>query len=280
MIVVEHQFEHFAGLEGGRHSGAVTLAVGEVAVGHFLVTVEQVGTQRERIGQRHVGVERDAVIVIGTDARVHPRKLVIGAGLLGDRVDCAAGRTATREARARPLGDFDLVDRESLARGHARIAQAVDEDVTAGLVAADDVTVAEGVAVLARTDGHAGDIVEHVAQVGCALFLELLFGQHLDRLRGFRERLHAAQITRSARLVGYARLGVGVNVSGGVFDLQRVEDDFVFAIGILRLCTAGNQRGRQAHRRSSAPSGTAQAERADHAPVTIPHGKTFLSFRA
>ena len=277
VVIIEHQFEGVARLERRRDGCTVALAVGEVAVGHFLIAVEQVGAHRDRVGQRHIGVERDAVIVVGADARIHARELVIGAGLLGDRIDRAASRAATREARARPLGDLDLVDREGFARGHARIAQTVDEDIAARFMAADDVAVAEGVAVLARTHGHAGDIVEHVAQIGRALFLELLLGQHLDRLRGFRQWLHAAQIARSARLVGHARLRVRIDVGGSVFDLQRVEDDFVFVIGILCLGVAGDERCRQADgRHCSAPSGTAQADRADHALVTIPHGKTFL----
>ena len=139
-------------------------------------------------------------------------------------------------------------------------------------MAADDVAIAEGIAVFARADGDAGHVVEHVAQVGRALFLQLLFGQHLDRLRGFCQRLHATQIARGARLVGHARLRVRIDVGSGVLDRQRVEDDLILGTRILRLCATRDQCRRQADCSGcGAPSGAAEAERANDAPVTIPH---------
>ena len=59
---------------------------------------------------------------------------------------------AAGEAGVRALGDFELLDGEALADGHAGVAQAVDEDVAAGFLAADDVAVAERVAVLAGAE--------------------------------------------------------------------------------------------------------------------------------
>ena len=150
-----------------------------------------------------------------------------------------------------PLGDLDLLDREGLARSHARIAQPVDKHVRARLVAADDVAVAEGVAVLARAHGDPDLVVEHVAQVRLARFLELLLGDDGDGGGRFGQRLHAPRIARDLRLVGRAGLRIGVGVGGVVLDLQRLELDLLAllsAVLILRLGGQGKHRSGHAER--------------------------------
>src|SRR5690606_11210431 len=122
----------------------------------------------------------------------------------------AAGGTAAGEAGVRALGDFDLLGGEALADGHAGVAQAIDEDVAASFLAADDVAVAEGVAVLAGAEGDAGLGVEDLAQVGVAGILDLSLGQDLDVLSGFGQRTLVTLVTRVFRLVGHARFGIGV----------------------------------------------------------------------
>jgi hypothetical protein len=68
---------------------------------------------------------------------------------------CAAG-----EAGVRALGDLDLFGGEALADGHAGVAQAVDEHVAACFLPADDVAVAESVAVLTGAERDPGLRVE------------------------------------------------------------------------------------------------------------------------
>lgn len=170
--------------------------------------------------------------------------MIVGARLLGDRVDRAAGGAAAREGSTRTLRDLNLLDCEAFARGHAGIAQAVDEHVASCLVPADDVAVTKGVAVLARTDGDARLVVENVAQVGLTRLVDLLLGQHGDRRRCLGERLYTPWVPRDTRFVWRALLRVRVGIGGIILDLKRIELDF---IGLLFLGFLLRLRGHSQH---------------------------------
>ena len=107
-------------------------------------------------------------------------------------------------------------------------------------MAADDVAVAEGVAVLAGAEGDAGLGGENVLQVGLAGFLHQGLGQHADGLRGFRQVLDPALVAGDFCLVGRAFFGVGVGVRGALLDLQGIQHDGVI-LGEERL--PGEQAG-------------------------------------
>src|SRR5690606_32994695 len=223
VVVIRHQIEVVADLPEGGECRPLALLGGGAAVGDILVGVQQGGAHREVVGDALVAVEAVALVAVGAEADLRLVEVVLGAGSLGDAVHPAAGGTAPGEGGAGALGDFDLFHREAFPGGHARVPQAVDEYVAAGLVAADDVAVAEGVAVLAGAEGDAGLGGEDVLQVGLAGFLHQGLGQHADGLRGFRQVLDAAPVAGFFRLVGGALFGVGVGVGGALLDLQGIQ---------------------------------------------------------
>src|SRR5690606_6566350 len=155
VVVIRHQIEVVADLPEGGECRPLALCGGGAAGGFMLVGVRQVGAHREFVGDALVAVLAVALVAVGAEADLRLVEVVLGAGPLGDAVHPAAGGTAPGEGGAGALGDFDLFHREAFPGGHARVPQAVDEYVAAGLVAADDVAVAEGVAVLAGAEGDA-----------------------------------------------------------------------------------------------------------------------------
>ena len=184
-----------------------------------------------------------AVVLVRTRPTLELHEVVLAAGLLGDAVDGPAGRAAAGERRTRPLGDFDLLQGETLADGHARVAQAVHEHVAAGFVAADDVAVAERVAALAGAQGDARLGGEDLAQVRLAGILYLRLGQHAHGRRRVGGLLEAPRVARNARLVRHAGLGIGVGVDRTVLDPDRIQLDLLFVRGFL-----GRGRTREHHR--------------------------------
>ena len=79
-----------------------------------------------------------------------------------------------------PLQDLDLLGEEVFPDADGRIADAVDEDVVAGIEAADEEAVAEGVAALAGSERHAGGGARHVLEAGGVLVLEKFLGENRD----------------------------------------------------------------------------------------------------
>ena len=162
------------------------LARGRLAVGDVFVAVQRVDAQGEVVAEALIDIGGDALLAVGAEADRDAGEIVIERGLLGDGVDGAAGGAAAGEARVRALGDFQLLDGEAFAGAHAGIAQAVDEHVAARFLAADDVAVAEGVAVFAGAQGDAGLRGEDLFQVGDAGIVDGRLGQHRDGLTAFR----------------------------------------------------------------------------------------------
>ena len=176
--------------------------------------MQRVGAQREALAEALVRVHGHAVVAVGANAGGNAREVIVQRGLLGDGIDRAARRAAAREAGAGALGDFDLLDGEALARGHAGVAQAVHEHVGARFLASDDVAVAEGIAVLARAQGDAGLCRQDLLQIGQARVVNRCLGHHRDGLRRFRQRAGMARVGRGFGLVGRADFGVRVRVDG------------------------------------------------------------------
>jgi hypothetical protein len=112
------------------------------------------------------------------------------------------------------------LDIEDLAREHARIAHAVDEDVVPRLEAANIKAVAEGIAALARAQRDAGLGAQHIAEARGAHILEQLLGEHRDRLRHIHDLFGEFAIGRVVDLVGRSRIGIGVGVGAAALDLH------------------------------------------------------------
>src|SRR5262249_52990354 len=130
-------------------------------------------------------------------------------GLLGDDVDRAADGAAAGDAARRTLVNFDLLDREALTRDVAGVADVVDEDVAAGVEAANEEVAIRGSA-LRRADGDAGRLAREVAEGGDLLVVEHLFRDGGNRPRRIDQRLGQLARARPLNLVG--SVGVGVRV--------------------------------------------------------------------
>ena len=219
-VVVERDIELVGRRPEAGQRQALALAVGGAAIRDLFVAIQQVGAHGEVCVDDLVGVQRQASVLVGAKAGRQASVGVIGAGLLGHRVDRSARGAAPGEAGVRAFGDLDLFGGKALANAHAGVAQAVDEDVAARFLAADDVAVAKGVAVLAGAQGDAGLGIEDLAQVGVARVFDLGLGQHLDVLRGVGQRALVALIPRVLGLVGHAGFGVRVGFERGADDLD------------------------------------------------------------
>src|SRR5690606_34241671 len=105
----------------------------------------------------------------------------------------------TGKTGIRALGDFELLDGETLAGGHAGVTQAIDKNVAAGLLATDDVTVAEGIAVFAGAQGNARLRAEDLTQIGLAGVIDCGLGNDRNVLRCFSEWTTVAFVTGCPR---------------------------------------------------------------------------------
>src|SRR5690606_20390220 len=135
---------------------ALALLGGGVAGGDLSVGGNQVGAHGDVGVEALVAVEAVGLVVIGTEADLHLVEVVFGAGLLGDAVHGAAGGAAPGKGGARSLADFDLFNGKAFAGGHAGVAQAIDKDIAAGFMAADDIAVAKGIAVFTGAESDTG----------------------------------------------------------------------------------------------------------------------------
>ena len=174
--------------------------------------IQAVDADRGAIGQLVVRVDRAAVVILGPDAALGDDEVVTELRTFGLQADETAGGTAPAEHRARALDDLDLLDREDLTAGHARIAQAVDIDVVARLEPADEDAVAEGIAALARAKRHARRAADDLAEAVRADILDHFLGDHGLRL-GRVEHLVGEFTVARFGLVGRFGLGVLVHIA-------------------------------------------------------------------
>ncbi len=82
--------------DGGPVATAVrpNVRLGEVAAGHVLLVVQEVGAHSEVPRDGFVGVDRGAERLVGADRRRDLVEVLIQNRLLRDEVDRAAGRAA------------------------------------------------------------------------------------------------------------------------------------------------------------------------------------------
>ena len=169
---------------------------------------------------------------------------MVGIGLLGDDIQCAAGGAAAVDGRRRPFEDLDLLGEEILADAHRGIADAVDEDVVAGIEAADEKAVAEGVAALAGAERDARGGARHVLEAGGVLVLEDFLGEDGDALWRIGDRLGELRRRQAVRLIRRRWIRIGVAVGGRSVGSGRLG----LRLGLRRLLGARGaaQRGADA----------------------------------
>ncbi|MCY1285093.1 hypothetical protein D9M70_340180 [compost metagenome] len=218
--------------QGGRNAPA--LAVDLVTAGYVVLVGHQVHaerTVRAHAFQRLVGVQGQAVVVVGAEAATQGGEGVV-MGLLADDVDAAACGAGAAEHRVRALDDLDLLDVEGVGTaGLGAVAQAVDLDVVVRGEAADVDAVTGTAAALAGVEGDAGDVGQHLAQAQGLLLLDDFLGNHGDGLRGIQQRSGVFGGGGLLDLVGFHGLAVDFHA----IELQR----------LVLLCGQRNVGGRR-----------------------------------
>jgi hypothetical protein len=95
-----------------------------------------------------------------------PRAKLVGLRRLGRQVDAAAARTAAAIGAVGAFDDFDLLEVEDFAGLATGVADAVDEDVVARGLAADERTVGQRLTAFAGAEGDARRGAQDVGQRG------------------------------------------------------------------------------------------------------------------
>ena len=216
-----------AGGDGRAHAPLVEIdrvATGDVALSDHEIQAHGCGR-----ADLPVGVHRAAHIVVsaGADRAVDE---VLQARGLGAQVDAAAARAAPRIDRVRPLDDLDLFQVEDFALLAAGVADAVDEDVVARGLTADEGAVGQRLAAFARAEGDARRGAQDVLQRGGGGLLDDLLRDHRDRTRRVYQR------GDEGRVLGLALDALAMHVNraqgGGVLgDVRRGDRGFVSGHG-------------------------------------------------
>src|SRR5262249_678252 len=118
----------------GRGDEAAVAVVGDVVAARDVGVLEQTaGAHRPGRADHLVDVERHTLGLVGTERGVCVIEALLGRRLLGHDVDRAAGGAAAGKGRGRAAQDFHLLGEEVLAHADAGVADAVYEDVVAGV---------------------------------------------------------------------------------------------------------------------------------------------------
>ena len=238
-VVVGHQIQLVRCLVAARYRCTVTLPVCRATVWNLFIGMQQIHPHGDVVGDWLVGVQGDTAVFVGTGTYVELIKGIPGAGLFGDAVDGTAGGAPPGEGGAGALGNLDLLQGETLPRGHPRVAQTINKHITPGLMTTDHVPVAKGITVLAGAEGNAWLRRQDFLQIGFARILNLALGQHGDGLWRVGQRFDLAGIPRGPRLVGSAGLGIRIGLQSPVFNLQGVQLEQLL---ILRHSQRAHQR--------------------------------------
>ena len=231
--------------EAGRHADLFLLAAPVAGV-----VRQRVDAEGRILARLEVEVAGDAFHAARAHRRVH-LMLVHQERLLADLVDQAAGGALAEQHRCRALDHFHAVVVERVALVQRAVAHAVAVDVarrTQRKAAQAHVFLAR----LARQEGYASGGAQHFAKVVQIAVLQLLFGEHGDRLRDVAQFLVALADLGA----GGAQLGLAVGGRarlGGVAHRDRGQGaSSVGARGCRsggRLCQRGAAQGaRQQHR--------------------------------
>ena len=221
-------------LQRHRRIDAVAFEMAVVAE-RVAVLVEGVEAHRDVFVDRLAGIERDAPVAVG--AGLHRRFIDAGAvGFLERAVDETAAGAAAEDQRARPLQDFDALGVVEIAEILHVVAKAVDEEVGAGIDAADDEFVAVALALM---DRDARNVAGHVGEALEVLVADEFLGHHGDRLRDVDQR--RVGLGRDRGAVGVDADGAGARVLRWAEGLRRG-----LRSGSRAACAGAARRGRRA----------------------------------
>ena len=197
IFVREFDLGVVVGLQRHRRVDAVALDPAEVAerVGSL---VEGVDAHGDVFIDRLAGIEREPPIVPG--AGLHRSIVDPGTvGFLQRTVEKAAARATAEGQRARPLQNLDALGVVEIAEILNVVAKAVDEEVGAGIDAADHQLVAVAFALM---HGDARNVAGDVGEALKTLVPDEIPGDHAERLRN---------VEQSRVGLGRNRRAVGVN---------------------------------------------------------------------
>ncbi len=158
-----------------------------VAARHVALGAHDIQAKRRFFAQPPVAVQGAAIVVIGADLASGLDR-ILGLGRLADEIDAAPGAATAGVDRIRALDDLHLLQVEGIARLHADVAHAVQEQAAGGVLAANDGQVAASPSALARGEGDARRILQHVLQRCRGLVGHDLLGHHLHRTRRVQQR--------------------------------------------------------------------------------------------
>ena len=160
---------------------------------------------------------------------------------LADLVDHPASRAPAKQHRACALEHFDffVVERVAVVLRHVALAVAV-HIIESSKTAQNHLVAAA--AAFAGGKGDAGDVLQHVFQIGRALLGHQIMGHHTHRLRHILELLlHAAQ-ARGFCLVALHALALGAD---DFYRGQGFGGFFVVGIRLGRLGGVGQRRAQR-----------------------------------
>ena len=170
--------------------------------------------------------------------------------MFGDAVDDAAGAAAAEDHAAGTLEGFEALDVVEIAVVLDVVAEAIDEVVAGGAVAAEDDRVA---VALALGGADTRDVADGVADAGDGDVIEQTPGEDADGLRGVDERgVGAGGDDGALDLIG---------TGGDALHLDGVEDD-----GLV----GGRSRGLGEAGRGQGEEGTEQGDAGNR--VKVVHG--------
>ena len=173
--------------EGERRRNAPAIIGDNIALGDIGVMPHRVEPDRGGRGDLIIGVERDALVIVGAVGKVREG---IDAQMrhLADEVEAATGAAATAHGGIAALHDFDLLDREDFARLAADAANAIDIGAALRILTANERTVALRVAALTCTESDARNGAERIDKGGGTAFANDLRRQHDHGLGRIQQR--------------------------------------------------------------------------------------------
>ncbi|OIQ68161.1 hypothetical protein GALL_502510 [mine drainage metagenome] len=167
--------------------------------------VERIQTHGDVVVDSLAGIERNPAIAIGS--RLHARVVDPGAvGFLEGAIDHAAPRSAPEHQRGGTFQHFKALRVIDIPVILNVVAKAVDEEIRAGIDAANDEFVAVALALMHR---HAWNVPRQIGDAVGALVLNEILGQNADRLRDVQQRRVGLGPDRRAVGVIPVRSGAG-----------------------------------------------------------------------
>ena len=196
-----------------RRQPAAAIVGGEVALRDVGVLPHAVDADRQRRIDHLIDVEGDAPGAVAGNRRLGIVEVRSVAACLVTMFSAPPVVPRPSMVEDGPLRISICSVKKVLADADGGIADAVDEDVVARVEAADEETVAEGVAALAGAERHAGGGPRHFFEAGGVLVLEEFLGENRDALRRIDDRLGEFRRRQTIGLIGRGRVGIGIAIA-------------------------------------------------------------------